>query len=57
MSAKTGRAPARQTVLAVAKKLNGVVTTSSPAPVSRAISASSSASVPDAQPTAWRAFE
>src|SRR6185295_3709098 len=54
MSTKTGRAPRRATAPAVAKKEKVDVTTSSPALTSSAISASSSASVPDDTATAWR---
>ena len=46
--------PARAIVPAVAKKVNGEVMTSSPAPISSAISASSSASVPEDTPIAGR---
>jgi hypothetical protein len=53
MSTNTGVAPTLWMVPAVAKKVNGVVTTSSPRPTSSARSASSSASVPFAQPTAY----
>ena len=52
MSTKTGRAPSRVTALAVAKKVKLGSSTSSPGPTSRAMSASSSASLPDAQATA-----
>src|SRR5829696_1210028 len=52
MSTKTGRAARRVTALPVAKKLNGVVMTSSPGPTFNAISASNSASEPEAQPIA-----
>ena len=52
ISANTGLAPRRTTAPAVAKKLYGVVTTSSPGPTSRAIRARISASVPEAQPIA-----
>ncbi len=65
MSAKTGMAPARRMALALAKKLKGVVTTTSGAeegtrlpvllPMPRAASASQSASVPLAHPTEERA--
>ena len=54
MSAKSGRAPRRATVPAVAKKLNAVVTTSSPGPTSSAMSAARRASVPDEMPTPCR---
>ena len=50
MSQNTGRAPARAMVPAVAKNVNGLVMTSSPAPISSAISASNNASVPDETP-------
>ena len=50
MSQKSGRAPSRATTPAVAKNVNGDVTTSSPGPMSSAISATSSASVPDEMP-------
>ena len=52
MSTNTGVAPTLWIVPAVAKKVNGVVITSSPRPMSSARSASSSASVPLAQPIA-----
>jgi hypothetical protein len=52
MSAKMGFAPRRATVPAVAKKVNGEVSTSSPGPMPRAISATSRASVPEDTPTA-----
>ncbi len=52
MSANTGVAPALWIVPAVAKKVKGVVITSSPRPMSSALIASSSASVPLAQPIA-----
>ena len=52
MSASTGVAPARRIALTEAKKLNGVVTTESPAPIPAPASASHSASVPDEQPSA-----
>ena len=51
-STKTGFAPSRAIAPAVAKKLNGVVTTSSPSCTSSAISAITSASVPLETPTA-----
>src|SRR5262245_41307876 len=51
MSAKTGRAPSRQTELTVAKKVNGGTMTSSPGPIPRACRASTRASVPDPHPT------
>ena len=50
MSANSGRAPTRTMVLAVAKKLKGVVMTALPGPTPSAPSASASASVPDADP-------
>ena len=50
MSQNSGRAPARAMVPAVAKNVNGLVITSSPAPMSSAMSASSSASVPEDTP-------
>ena len=53
MSTNTGVAPTLWIVPAVAKKVNGVVMTSSPRPMSSARSASSRASVPLAQPTAY----
>ena len=53
MSTKTGLAPTLWIVPAVAKKVNGVVMTSSPGPQSSALSARRSASVPFAQPTAY----
>jgi len=55
MSTKTGVAPTRAMLSAVAKKLNGVVTTSSPAPMPSARSAITNASVPEFTPTACRA--
>jgi hypothetical protein len=50
MSQNTGRAPVRAIVPAVAKNVKGDVTTSSPAHISSAISASNSASVPEETP-------
>ena len=50
MSQNSGRAPARAIVPAVAKKVNGLVMTASPGPISSAMSASSSASVPEETP-------
>src|SRR5690606_31701731 len=47
-------APTDSTASAVAKNVNGVVTTSSPGPMPSARSASTSASVPEFTPTAWR---
>ena len=55
MSANTGFAPSRHTALAVAKNVKLGTITSSPGPMPSAISASSSASLPDAQPTACSA--
>ncbi|MGB9074990.1 MAG: hypothetical protein WCC22_20310 [Terriglobales bacterium] len=51
-SIRTGVAPARTMALAEAKKLNAAVMTESPGRTPAATSASQSASVPDAQPTA-----
>ena len=53
MSTKTGFAPIRQMQPAVAKKVNGVVITSSPAPTSSAAIAANRASVPDDIATAY----
>ena len=53
MSTKTGVAPSSAILSAVAMKLNGVVITSSPGPISSAINASSRASVPLATETQW----
>ena len=53
MSTKTGVAPTREMAPAVAKKEKGVVMTSSPGPMSSAMSATSSASVPDDTPIPW----
>ena len=50
MSTKSGNAPTREMVPAVAKNVYGVVMTASPAPMSRAISAASKASVPEDMP-------
>jgi hypothetical protein len=50
MSTNTGRAPVRAMVPAVAKKVYGEVMTSSPAPMSSAMSAISRASVPEDRP-------
>ena len=55
MSQNAGRAPVRAIVPAVAKKVNGDVITSSPAPMPSAMRASSSASVPEDTPTACAA--
>ena len=52
-STKTGVAPSRATDPAVAKNENVGVMTSSPGPIPSAISATTSASVPDDTPTAW----
>ena len=52
MSAKIGRAPSRTIVLAVAQKLNGVVSTDTPGPTPSPPSERSNASVPDATPIA-----
>ena len=52
-SAKTGVPPQRVIQLTDAKNVNGVVMTSSPGFRSSAIIASTSESVPDAQPTAF----
>ena len=52
ISMKTGLAPRREIAPAVAKKVNGTVTTSSPALTPNAINASSKASLPEATPTA-----
>ena len=54
MSTKTGRPPRRETTPADAKKLNGLVMTSSPGPTPSAISATKSASVPEETPSACR---
>src|SRR5437763_9269959 len=55
MSTNTGVAPSRTMTSAVAMKVNGVVMTSSPGLSPRAISAISSASVPEATVMQWRA--
>jgi hypothetical protein len=55
MSANTGVAPTMEIASAEAKKVNGVVITSSPGPMSSARNASTSASVPLATPVAWSA--
>ncbi len=52
MSANTTEAPVWMIASAVAKKVNGVVITSSPGPISSARSVNSMAAVPDATPTA-----
>ena len=54
ISANTGVAPTSDTASAVAKKVNGLVITSSPGPMPKARSASTRASVPLATATAWR---
>ena len=51
-SANTGVAPALTTQDTLARKVRGVTTTSSPGPMPRALSATSSASVPLASATA-----
>ena len=53
MSAKTGVAPTRTIAPTVAKKVNGVVITSSPALIPSTISAMINASEPLVTPTAW----
>ena len=53
MSTNTGVAPSRLTQPAVAKNEYVGVMTSSPGPMPSAISATSSASVPDETPIAW----
>jgi hypothetical protein len=57
MSTNTGTAPVRAMVPAVAKKVNGVVMTASPAPISSVMSARSSASVPDETPMPKRVWQ
>ena len=57
MSTNTGVAPTLWIVPAVAKKVNGVVITSSPRPMSSARIARRIASVPLAQPIAYREWE
>ena len=57
MSTSFGVAPTRETQPAVAKNENVGVMTSSPGPTPSAISATSSASVPDDRPTACRDAE
>ncbi len=54
-STNTGLAPSSTIISAVAAKVKGVVMTSSPGPMSSAISAISSASVPLATVMQWRA--
>ena len=54
MSQKSGRAPTRAMVPAVAKNVKGLVITASPGPIPSAISATSSASVPEDSPMPWR---
>ncbi len=51
ISMNTGLAPSLEIAPAVAKKVKGTVTTSSPAFTPKAISASNSASLPEATPT------
>jgi hypothetical protein len=51
-STNSGRAPTLTMAETVEKKVNGVVMTASPGPTPSAISASKSASLPDATPTA-----
>ncbi len=53
ISTNTGFAPSLAIQPAVAKKVKGVVITRSPCPVSRAIRARSSASVPEETPSAY----
>jgi len=53
ISTKTGVALLRQIEEAVAKKLKGVVITSSPSPIPKALMAKTRASVPEAQPMAF----
>jgi len=55
MSTKTGVAPNRVMQLTDAKKVKLGTMTSSPGPMDSAINASSNASLPEAQPTAWAA--
>ena len=55
MSTKTGRAPSRAMTPAVAKNEYAEVMTSSPGPISSAMSDASNASVPDETPMAKRA--
>jgi hypothetical protein len=57
MSQNVGRAPVRAMVPAVAKNVNGVVMTSSPGPISRAMSATSNASVPEETPMPYRHWQ
>lgn len=57
MSANTGVAPSRATASAVAMKVKGEVKTASPGPTPRASRAMIRPSVPEAQPTAYRAWE
>ena len=54
-STNTARAPSSTIISAVAAKVKGVVTTSSPGLMSSAMSAMSSASVPEATLMQWRA--
>ena len=53
MSTKTGLAPVRAMAPAVAKKVYGVVITSSPGPMPSAIRLTSRASLPEETVTAW----
>src|SRR5437016_8697225 len=53
MSTKTGVAPTRAIAPAVAKKVYGVVITSSPGPIFSAIRQANKASLPEETPTAW----
>ena len=57
ISTNTGVAPTLWMVPAVAKNVKGLVITSSPGPMSSALSASNSASVPLAHPTANFVFD
>ena len=57
MSTKTFLAPRRAIEPAVAKNVYGLVITSSPAPMSRAISDNSRASVPELTPTQFLAWQ
>jgi hypothetical protein len=54
MSTNLGTAPMSAMTSAVATKVKGVVMTSSPGPMSRAIRATSRASVPLETPMQWR---
>ena len=57
MSTKTGVAPRRAIAPAVAKKVYGVVMTSSPGPMFSAMRQASRASLPDDTPIPWEQFE